>query len=279
MAARWWAGAQAAERCVVFVPALAAPQEYCRFFAAFLAKRGWGVLTFDYRSVGASKDSDKGSGADESATLDDWARLDITAAVSEARRRAAPQFLAVFAHSIGGQLLGQSPARKEVDAALLIAAQRGIPRLFKGRGHLRVQYAYAVFTLLIRSLGYLPVSKLTLPERCSSQALLQWIKWGRTGVFTDAEGVNVEPGFADFRGPLTAVSVADDDYAPPAAVEALTALYTNSPTRRETIDPQKYGRPAIGHFGFFHPRAPRALWADVESWLRRLEDDARSLKS
>jgi len=260
---------------VVFIPALAAPQEYCRFFAAFLARKGWGVLTFDYRSVGASKDS----ASDASATLDDWARLDITAAVSEARRRAAPQFLAVFAHSIGGQLLGQSPARKEIDAALLLAAQRGIPRLFKGRGRLRVQYAYAVFALLIRTLGYLPVSKLTLPERCSAQALLQWIRWGRTGVFTDERGVNVEPGFAEYRGPLTALTVADDDYAPAAAVEALTALYANATARRETIEPQKYGPKPIGHFGFFHPRAPRALWRDVESWLRRMEDEARSLKA
>ena len=232
------------------------------------------MLTFDYRGVGASKDS----ASDAEATLDDWARLDIAAAVAEARRRAAPRFLAVFAHSIGGQLLGQSPARREIDAALLIAAQRGIPRLFKGRGRLRIHYAYAVFALLIRTLGYLPVSRLTLPERCSGRALLQWIRWGRTGVFTDERGVNVEPCFAEFRGPLTAVSVADDDYAPAPAVEALTALYANSTARRETIDPQKYGRPSIGHFGFFHPRAPRALWSDVESWLRRLEEEARSLK-
>jgi len=259
---------------VVFIPALAAPQEYCRFFAAFLARQGWGVLTFDYRSVGASKDS----ASDEAATLDDWARLDIPAAVNEARRRSGTRFLAVFAHSIGGQLLGQSPARGEIDAALLVAAQRGIPKLFKGRGRLRVYYAYAAFTLLIRSLGYLPVSKLTLPERCSGQALLQWIRWGRTGVFTDAQGVNVEPCYAEYRGPLTAVSVADDDYAPAPAVEALTALYANSPTRREVIEPQKYGGKAVGHFGLFHPRAPRALWTDVESWLRRLEEDARSLK-
>ncbi|MGA9997640.1 MAG: alpha/beta fold hydrolase, partial [Pyrinomonadaceae bacterium] len=115
MAARWWAGAQASERSVVLFPGLAAPQEYFRFFAAFLAKNGWGVLTFDYRSVGASKNSS----SDLTATLDDWALLDIPAAVSEVKRRTGTQFLAVFAHSIGGQLLGLSPARQEIDAALL----------------------------------------------------------------------------------------------------------------------------------------------------------------
>ena len=274
LGARWWPGTHASERSVVFFPGMAAPQEYFRFFAAFLAKNGWGVLTFDYRSVGASKDSS----SDMTATLDDWVALDIPAAVSEVKRRSSTQFLAVVAHSIGGQLLGQSPVRKEIDAALLIAAQRGIPKLYKGRGRLRVYYAYALFTILIRSLGYLPISKFTLPEQCSGQALLQWVRWGRTGVFTDTRGVNVESRFTEYRGPLTAVSIADDDYAPAAAVEALTGLYTSSFVRRETIEPQAYGLKTIGHFGFFHPRAPRALWADAESWLKRLEEEARSLK-
>jgi predicted alpha/beta hydrolase len=275
LAARWWPGAEAAERSVVFIPALAAPQEYLHFFAAYLAGRGWGVLTFDYRSAGSSKDSP----SDAPASLDDWAGLDLPAAVSEIKRRTGTKFLAAVAHSIGGQLLGQSPVRTEVDGALLIAAQRGIPKLFKGKGRLRVEYAYASFPVLIRLLGRLPVSRFTLPETCSGRALLQWVKWGRTGVFTDINGVNVEPRFAEYRGPLTALSIADDSYAPAAAVEALARLYTNAPVKYETVAPEDYGVPLIGHFGFFHRRAPRALWEHAEGLLRSLEREALSLKS
>lgn len=270
LAACWWPGDRAAERSVVFLPGLAAPQEYLQFFASYLAKCGWGVLTFDYRSVGSSRQD----GDDERVTIDEWIDLDLPAAVAEVKRRANPQFLAVVAHSIGGQLLGQSPIRHEVNGALFISAQRGIPRLYSGYSRFRVEFAYAVFPLLIRALGYLPISRVTLPTPCSGLAVRQWVKWGRSGVFTDRHGKEREAGFAEFQGALTAVTIADDkDYAPAESVEALTSMYRNARLRREIVDSRDYGLAAIGHFGFFHRHTPRELWAQVESWLR--EDNAR----
>lgn len=174
LSARWWSGTKASEHSVIFLPAIAAPQIYLRSFAAYLAEQGWGVLTFDYRGVGASQDSQ----LDSSVTLDDWINLDIPAAVSEVKRRTGTQFLGVFAHSIGGQLFGQSPVCQSVDGALFLSAQRGIPKLFKGMASLRIQYAYAAFPILIRTFGYLPISKFTLPQKCPNKVLLQWIKWG-----------------------------------------------------------------------------------------------------
>lgn len=267
LSGRWWHGAEASERSVIFIPALAAPQEYLNFFAAHLAKRGWGVLTFDYRSVGSSRDEKLDSGV----TLDDWAGLDLPAAVAEVRRRAGPGFLAAVAHSIGGQLMGQSPARSDFDAALFISSQRGIPRFYRGVGRLRIEYAYLAFPLLISLLGELPVSPYTLPDRCSGRAVRQWVRWGRSGVFTDSGGVAVEERFLDFRGALTAVTVADDDYyAPAESVEALTRLYRNADVRREVLRPSDYGIESIGHFGFFQRHAPRGLWDRGEAWLREM---------
>ena len=273
LSARWWPGAEAAERSVVFIPALAAPQEYLHFFAGYLAGRGWGALTFDYRSVGASRDA----ATDVSVTLDDWINLDLTAAVSEVKRRANPKFLAAIAHSIGGQLLGQSPIRHDVNGALFIAAQRGVPKFYKGIGRLRVEYAYAVFPILIRLFGRLPISSLTFPDACSGRAVRQWVEWGRDGVFTDNSGANVESQFEEYRGPLTAVTIADDKYyAPAEAVEALTRMYRNAELRREIVRPRDYGVETIGHFGFFHRRAPRELWDQGEAWLRKLETRAQT---
>lgn len=271
LSARWWPGAQSAERSVVFVPALAAPQEYLNFFAAFLAKQGWGVLTFDYRSVGGSRDG----ATDAHVTLDDWANLDLPAAVAEVKRQTNPKFLAAVAHSIGGQLIGQSPIRHDVHGALLISSQRGIPKLYKGMGRVRIEYAYAVFPLLIGLLGRLPVSSYTFPTECSGRAVSQWIKWGRSGVFTESSGANVEPRFAEFTRPLTAVTIHDDElYAPAEAVEALTQVYKSADVRRELIRPQDYEMERIEHFGFFHRHTSRKLWETAEGWLRDLETRA-----
>ena len=264
----WWPGKDAAARSIAFLPGLAAPQRYLHGFAGYLAKCGWGVLTFDYRSVGASQDPS----SDAAVAADDWVNLDLPGAVAEVRRRTGTRFLAVMAHSIGGQLLGQSPIRAEIDAALLIAAQRGSPALFEGLSRLRVHYAYTVFPPLIRALGYLPASRLTLPETCSGRALRQWVRWGRTGVFTDENGANVEARFAEYRRPLTAVSIADDgDYAPAPAVDALTRLYSGAEVSCERVRPGDFGLRSLGHFGFFNPRAPRALWNRADAWLRAME--------
>ncbi len=276
LSARWWQGENAYERSVVFIPALAAPQAYLQCFAAYLAQQGWGVMTFDYRGIGASKDD----GLDSSVTLGDWINLDIPAAVSEVKGRTETDFLGVIAHSLGGQLLGQSPVRQCIDGALFISSQRGIPKLFKGMARVRIHYAYMIFPILIRIFGKLPISQWTLPQDCPSQVLLQWMRWGRTGVFTDAEGGNVEPRFADYKGPLITITIADDqDYASAASVEALSSLYLGANVRSEKILPQDYGLDTIGHFGFFHRRAPQSLWSQVEEWLRQLHFEADVARS
>ncbi len=276
LSGRWWPGKNTSERSVIFLPGMAAPQGYLRWFAAYLAAQGWGVLTFDYRGIGASKDEK----LDSAVTLDDWVNLDIPSAISEVKHRAKSQFLAVIAHSVGGQLLGQSPVCQDIDAALFISSQRGIPKLFKGRARLQIHYAYTVFPILIRLFGYLPISKFTLPQQCPKQVLLQWMKWGRNGVFTDRYGVNVEQRFADYQGPLVTITIADDgDYASSASVEALASLYIEAKIRREKIIPQDYNLDSIGHFGLFHRRAPQALWSQIEEWLRELKIEADLAKS
>ncbi|MEH2361763.1 alpha/beta hydrolase family protein [Nostoc sp.] len=276
LSARWWLGAKASEHSVVFLPALAAPQIYLRWFAAYLATQGWGVLTFDYRGIGASKDVQ----GDSSVTFDDWVNLDIPAVVAEVKQRTRTKFLGVIAHSIGGHLLGQSPVRQCIDGALFISAQRGIPKLFKGMARLRIHYAYVFFPLFIRIFGELPVSKYTLPQQCPSQVLLQWIKWGRTGVLTDANGVNVEPRFADYKNPLTTITISDDDdYASAVSVEALARLYVGTTVHHQLITPQDYGLESIGHFGFFNRRVPLMLWSQVEEWLKHLIVEANLTKS
>lgn len=275
LSARWWAGTKASDRSLVFIPALAAPQGYLRWFATYLAAQGWGVLTFDYRGIGASKDSP----LDSVVTLDDWVNLDIPSAVAEVKQRTGTQFLGVIAHSVGGQLLGQSPVRQCIDGALFISAQRGIPKLFKGMARLQIHYAYTLFPILIRIFGELPISKFTLPQECPSSVLLQWIRWGQTGVLTDANGMNVEPRFADYESLLMTITISDDYYASAASVEALAHLYVGATVRHEIISPHDYGLESIGHFGFFHRRAPQMLWFQVEEWMRQLSLEVDLTKS
>jgi predicted alpha/beta hydrolase len=265
LAGRVWLGAAAAERSVVCFGGIAAPQRYLRYFAAGLAQRGWGVMTLDYRGVGESH-----AAADFRAiTADHWAALDLPAAVDRMRALTGARRLGVVAHSLGGQLFGMSPAASRVDGAVFLAAQRGIPRFFRGAARLRLEYAYRAFPILARAFGAIPTSRVTFPDPCPPRAVLQWIRWGRTGVFTDAQGQSVEARFADFQGELVSAHVEDDlGFAPPAAVDALAALYTRAKLARRALGPAEFGLERLGHFGPFRPRAPASLWDRIDGWLR-----------
>jgi predicted alpha/beta hydrolase len=267
LAGKLWPGASMAERSLLFLPAIGTTQRYLQSLAGELARRGWGVMTFDYRGVGGSR----GNRPARTITADDWAGEDIPAALRALRQRSGASFVGVLAHSLGGQLFGMSPVSEQVDGALLLASQRGLPRLFTGWHRLRVEYAYRVFPLLIRLRGELPVTPLTFPEGCPPEVVLQWIRWGREGVFRDRRGEDVEARFGRFRGPLVSVRVEDDaDNAPPTAVEALERLFTGASLRREVLRPRDFGVEHIGHFGPFSPRAPGALRDRLDAWLREL---------
>ena len=268
LSARWWPGSPDGRRSILFIPGLAAPQEYLHFFASYLAQREWNVLTFDYRSVGGSRHAR----VDDTATLDDWVNLDLPAALAAIRERTDSKFLGVVAHSIGGQLFGQSPLRSETDGALFISAQRGIRKHYTGVARFRVEWAYALFPMLIQIFGNMPASKYTFPVQCSGQAVRQWVEWGRRGVFVDRNGKSVEDRFLEFAGPLTAVTIEDDGYyAPAGAVEALTQVYRNAEVERVMLRPSEFGVETIGHFGFFHRHVPRTVWERAAAWMDDLE--------
>ena len=66
-------------------------------------------------------------------------------------------------------------------------------------------------------------------------------------------------------------SIEDDDYAPVPAVQALAPLYGLHGANAEVlvVRPRDHGLRHLGHFGFFRKTAPRILWDEALSWLRK----------
>src|ERR1700682_3969757 len=87
---------------VLIASATATPRHYYGRFATYLAERGFGVMTFDYRGIG---DSRPPSLRGFECRMRDWAALGITAVVDFAAREAGAPLLYV-GHSYGGQALG-----------------------------------------------------------------------------------------------------------------------------------------------------------------------------
>lgn len=172
-------------------------------FASFLAERGLLVLSFDYRGIGGSR---PGSLALCDARMRDWGQQDAEAALQWLLER-TPR-VALVGHSFGGQALGLMPGASRLQAALLVAAQSGYWRHWRGLHRLGL---WALWHLLIPGLctacGYFPGRVLGSAQDLPSGVAREWARWGRfPGYVADDEGGALAAGFAGLTLPIRALS-------------------------------------------------------------------------
>jgi predicted alpha/beta hydrolase len=248
------------KRAVLVMPATGVPQSYYAKYAAYLAERGFTVLTFDYRGIGRSRN---GSLRHSTARMRDWALLDAAAAA----RHLGTGEIAVVGHSFGGQALGLLPEPGRIAAALLVGAQSGYWRHWPPLGRLWMWPAThiglpAVATLL----GYFPGSRLGFGEDLPPGVALEWASWCRHPQYL-VGALGVHDAYARVRAPIRAYAISDDAFAPLRPVEALAALYPNARWQTRRLAPRELGVPDIGHFGFFRERFRASLWRESADWL------------
>ena len=118
-------------------------------------------------------------------------------------------------------------------------------------------------------MGALPASRFLLKARVPRDVIVHWSRWGREGRFSRWSGED-SPGFSAFTGPLLGMAVADDDYAPPPAVDALLRNFPGAGSRRVILDPRQHGGGSLGHFGLLSGKAPAWARGEVLGWLEEL---------
>ena len=248
------------ERAVLVMPATGVPQSYYARYAAYLAERGFTVLTFDYRGIGRSRNGDLRS---SSARMRDWALLDAAAAW----RFLGERPILVVGHSFGGQALGLLPQPERVAAALLVGAQSGYWRKWPLLGKAWMWPATHVgLPALTKLLGYFPGSRLGFGEDLPPGVAIEWASWCRQPQYL-VGALGVHEAYARVRVPLRAYAISDDPFAPLPAVEALAQLYPNSRWETRRLAPRELGEKHIGHFGFFRERFRASLWRESADWL------------
>lgn len=250
---------------VLIASATAVLRGYYGKFAAYLAERGFAVLTFDYRGVGGSRPA---SLRGFQVRMRDWAALDLVAAVDRAAGLEPGKSLLYVGHSFGGQALGLLPNNRRVDRALFAAAQIGYWRLFPFPENYRI---YVLMQLLAppiaRAFGYMP-GRIGMGTDLPRDVFLEWAGWcGKPRYMFDDPTLDTLKNFPNYRGPLRAIGLADDKWAPPAAVAGLLAGYTGTKPEHLTIHPRDIGAQKIGHFGFFRSEFRDKLWGPAADWL------------
>lgn len=258
-------GEEGRGHAVVIASGTGVRRGYYAPFARWLASLGFGVVTFDYRGIGDSK---RVHAASVDATMHDWGERDLSSVVRWASDALGNGTVSIVGHSVGGQLVGLLNEPSCVRAVVTIGAQSGDYRLWPLPSRLYLALLWhAVVPGVAGTLGYLP-GAFGIGEDLPSGVALEWARWCRTpGYFASPTHVPERRAmFSRLTAPLLAMGFADDDYAPPAAVDALVALYDNALVTRRHVARDEA---TVGHFGFFKERFRTTLWQEAADFLGR----------
>jgi len=246
---------------VVIHGATAVPQRYYAAFADWLRARRLRVITYDYRGIGASRPASLRGFA---ATMTEWGQLDARAVHAWARDHGDD--VVIVGHSFGGQLLGLVDELREAKGALLVAAQLGGYRDWPRAARPKLALTwYALVPAFVAAFGYLPAGA-ALGVDLPGGVALEWARWCRHRDYLVGYHPDAAARFARWDRPTRLISFADDDFAPPGAIEALASRLGGAPLERDAWTPGDDGVASIGHFGFFRPSAA-ALWPRATAFL------------
>jgi predicted alpha/beta hydrolase len=257
---------------VIVLPATGASRDRYDEFAAYLARRNWNGVTFDYRGIGESKLETHMA---HTASMLAWGERDLSATIEWARSRLLPKRVVLVGHSIGGQIIPLATNHHQVNAILLIAAQKGYWRLWHAPEKYIVWSFFRLYIpLCLRLFGRVPLKFAGLDDLPANVAR-DYARWTLQLPYLDEANHDLTPRFAALRAPILALSFEDDtQYAPRATVDfLLRSYYLNAPTWHSHIIPRELGLAGLGHAGFFDPlRCPRSYWDETVNWLKAAAD-------
>jgi predicted alpha/beta hydrolase len=251
---------------ILVVPAMAVGQDYYAAFASWLADRGWQVVTFDFRGVGASAPATlRGFQAD----LLTWAGFDCAAALAYARGLAFGRPLLWIGHSLGGQLLGLTPGHESLTAAVTVASGVGY---WRENAYPLRRYSWwlwhVIAPLATAAAGYFPGRRLRMIGDLPRGVIEQWSRWCRHPEYAvGVEGEAARRRFRQLALPMLSLSFTDDEYMSEKNVSVLHGFYENSTRDMRRLSPRDFGLARIGHFGFFRDEPGGRLWPIVLDWI------------
>lgn len=234
------------------------PQGFYAAFAAHLASRGFPTLTYDYRGIGGSRPS---SLRGFEARMQDWARLDASAALTWLKEREhGPLFL--VGHSVGGQLVGLVHGHERLRANLAVATSTGTWWKMSGSYRLFCAFVWYVFAPPALGLaGYLPARRIGAGEDLPAGVAREWSRWCRSedyfGRHLPTEDLQA---MSDVRQPWRSIAFTDDPIANRTTVPALLSFYPSVHLESRFVAPREIGASRIGHLGFFSRRLGDRLW-------------------
>ncbi|MGP9689914.1 alpha/beta hydrolase family protein [Psychrobacter sp. AOP22-C1-C5] len=262
----------AVKTAVMMAPATGIKRQFYHSFATYLAKQGFGVLTFDNEGIGDSLSTNL---TKCDASLISWGRHDMPAVLDALQDEFVDATYHLIGHSAGGQLIGLMPNHKMIASVFNVACSSGriknmsMPYKLKAMGFMD---AFIPVTNL--TLGYTPSDKIGMGEPLPRGVARQWREWcNGAGYVKTAFGKSIHTHFYDeVDMPALWLGFSDDDIANSKNMDDMIRVYTQMPIEKRFLDPKDFGLSSIGHMRYFssrtHAKAPE-LWQIAVDWLNK----------
>ncbi len=251
---------------IMICPATGIRQRFYNSFATYLAENGYGVICFDNRGIGNSKN---GSINDVNASLINWGRLDMTAVLEELKRKFPNTTYHLVGHSAGGQLVGLMDNAFELSSIFNFAASSGriknMPYPFRITATFFLNYFILISNFLF---GKTNSQWVGMGEPLPKEVAAQWSRWcNGAGYCATGFGKEIDHHFYDeLTIPSKWVYATDDGIANLKNVKDMARVFTKSKTEIVKLDPKELGLKEIGHMKFFSSKN-KQLWKMALEWL------------
>lgn len=258
-------GAINPKQVLIIAPATGVKQGFYKKFASYLAQHQITVITFDYFGIGKSLKQPIKTITQNAAS---WGQNDLEAVISYSKTTFANLPLALLGHSIGGQLIGLAPSSMVVEKIILVAAQSGYWRFWKGLGRIKMWANWHIlFPLLTNLFGFLPSKRVSGMENLPKNVAMQWRKWCLSPFYFFGDSFVTNFQFQHISARIMAISIEDDAFAPKQAVDWLTNKFTKSTVTKTHLKPTDFQLTKIGHFGVFKETMKDSFWESLLGFL------------
>jgi predicted alpha/beta hydrolase len=256
-------------KVVLLNSATGVKQKFYASFAAYLAKEGYTVYTYDYRGIGHSRPKTlRGF----KASMKDWGTWDYHTMLQNIFQSHVDARVIVIGHSVGGQIVALSPLSSKVEAFVMIGSQTPyIGNFGHGMEKIRLYFFwYFLIPFFTRLAGYFPAGKLGLFEDLPAEVAKQWARWAKSENYLFDEFPEDKSRFDALHLPALMISFSDDKLAPPLAVHDLMKKYSHMKWTHWHMNPEDIMQKSIGHFGFFKKGVKESLWVEASTWMSKL---------
>lgn len=252
---------------ILWLSALGVSARNYRDFATCLAARGIACALHESRGAGssnwrASRRCDWNYG--------DILHSDIPASL-ECARKAKPELQWIIAgHSIGGQFASLYAAANpsEIRGLALVASGSPYWRTFSAKAAFALRMAFPVIRLASMICGYFPGKRLGFAGSESRSLMRDWARSGVSGRYQlDSDKNDYEHAMARYAGPVLAVQLSQDAYAPRSSLQWLLQKFKIAAIEVVERDTGHFASGRADHFSWMKESGPVA--DAISDWVDR----------